>query len=120
MSKTLMWIGEPLIERRFAKSDDNGSFVRRVREPSLKKVAGDPEGESGSPFGLLGSRFEVVGARGLRSQDRLPPQLGNGMTLDLTDAFCGDSPDRTNISELGLTAVDESVTAAYDVGGTLV
>ena len=42
------------------------------------------------------------------------------MTLDLTDALCGDSPDRTDIGELGLTAVDESVTAAYDVGRTLV
>jgi len=42
------------------------------------------------------------------------------MTLDLTDALCGDSPDRTDIGELGLTAVNESVTAAYDVGGTLI
>jgi len=42
------------------------------------------------------------------------------MALDLTDALCGDSPDRTDISELGLTAVDESVAAANDVGGPLV
>jgi hypothetical protein len=34
----------------------------RLREPSLKRK-GDPEGESGSPSGLLVSRFEV-GARG--------------------------------------------------------
>jgi hypothetical protein len=84
------------------------------------KKGGDPEGESGSPLGLLGSRFEVVGARGLRSQDRLPPQLGNGMALDLADALCGDTPDRTDISELGLSAVDESVAAANHVGGALV
>ena len=77
-------------------------------------------GKSGSPLGLLGSLFECRGARGLRSQDRLPPQLGNGMALDLTDALCGDTPDRTDVSELGLTAVDEAVAAANDVGGTLV
>jgi hypothetical protein len=104
---------------RLAKSDDDASFPARLREPSLEK-GGDPEGESGSPLGLLGSRFEVVGARGLRSQDRLPPQLGNGMTLDLTHALCGDTPDRTDVSELGLTAVDESVAATNDVGGALV
>ena len=40
---------------RFAKRDDNGSSQRRVREQSLQqKCAGDPEGESGSPLGLLG------------------------------------------------------------------
>jgi len=112
------WVA--LQRRRFAKNDDNGSSRRRVREASLKRKGGDPEGESGSPLGLLGSRFEVVGAWGLRSQDRLPPQLGNGMTLDLTDALCGDTPDRTDIGELGLTAVDESIAAANDVGGALV
>jgi hypothetical protein len=42
------------------------------------------------------------------------------MTLDLTDALCGNSPDRTDISELGLTAIDESVATAYDIGGTLI
>ena len=93
---------------------------RRDCGSRASKRRGDPEGESGSPLGLLGSRFEVVGAWGLRSQDRLPPQLGNGMTLDLTDALCGDTPDRTDISELGLTAVDESIAAANDVGGALV
>ena len=38
------------------------------------------------------------------------------MALNLTDALCGDSPDRADISELGLTAVNESVTSANDVG----
>jgi hypothetical protein len=56
---------------RLAKSDDDASYRRDcvsraqtggVRDPSLKRK-GDPEGESGSPSGLLVSRFEV-GARG--------------------------------------------------------
>jgi hypothetical protein len=42
------------------------------------------------------------------------------MAFDLTDALCGDAPDRADVSELGLTAVDESISAPYDVGGTLV
>ena len=104
---------------RLAKSDDDASSPARLREPSLKK-----KGRSGGgiriALGAAGKSLEVVGAWGLRSQDRLPPQLGNGMTLDLTDALCGDTPDRTDISELGLTAVDESIAAANDVGGALV
>src|SRR5688572_19114759 len=40
------------------------------------------------------------------------------MTLDLTNAFCGDTPDRTNISELGLTSVDKPVAATSAVAGT--
>ena len=47
---------------RFAKHDDNGSSLRRVREASSNKRA-IRRGKSGSPSGLLVSRFEV-GARG--------------------------------------------------------
>jgi hypothetical protein len=113
---------------RLAKSDDDASYRRDcvsraqtggVRDPSLKRK-GDPEGESGSPSGLLVSRFEVGARGGLRGQDRLTPQLGNGMALDLPDTLCGNSPDRTDIGELCLTAIDESVPATYHIGGTLV
>ena len=42
------------------------------------------------------------------------------MALDLTDPLCSDSPDRADIGQLGLTAVDEAVSAANDVGGAFV
>ena len=52
-------VGERRREERarflFAKSDDDADSLRGVRKPSPKrKSAGDPEGESGSPLGLLG------------------------------------------------------------------
>ena len=90
--------------------------LNTVCERSTNKE-GDPEGEAGSPCGLLES---LLRAGVLRSQHRLPSQLGNGMPLDLTDALCGDSPDRADIGKLCLTAVNESIPAAYDVGRTLV
>ena len=42
------------------------------------------------------------------------------MTFDLTDSLGGDSPDRTDISQLGLAAIDKTVTTADDVGGPLI
>ena len=42
------------------------------------------------------------------------------MTFDLTDPLSGDSPDRTDVGQLGLAAIDKTVTTTYDVGGPLV
>ncbi len=85
------------------------------------KKGGDPEGGIRIALGAAGkSCFELLARGGLRSQDRLPPQLGNRMALDLTDPLCGDSPNRADIGQLGLAAVDEPVTAANDISGALV
>jgi hypothetical protein len=85
------------------------------------KRRGDPEGGIRIALGAAGkSCFEVLARGGLRSQDRLPPQLGNRMALDLTDSLCGDSPNRADIGQLCLTAVDEPVTTAHDISGALV
>ena len=47
---------------------------RRVRERSTKNQ-GDPEGESGSPFGLLVSRCEVPLCGGYAARTDLPRSL---------------------------------------------
>ena len=88
---------------------------------SRAQKGGDPEGGIRIALGAAGkSCFELLARGGLRSQDRLPPQLGNRMALDLTDPLCGDSPNRADIGQLGLAAVDEPVTAANDISGALV
>ena len=59
---------------RLAKSDDDADSPARLREPSLKQK-GDPEGESGSPCGLLVSRYVVGLCGGYAARTDLPRSL---------------------------------------------
>ena len=52
MSECLCENGKLPPSEALAKHDDNGSSLRRVCERSTKQE-GDPEGEAGSPCGLL-------------------------------------------------------------------
>ena len=116
MSECLCENGKLPPSEALAKHDDNGSSLRRVCERSTNKRA-IRRGKPDRPVGCWKSMLRV-GV--LRSQHRLSSQLGNGMPLDLADALCGDSPDRADIGKLCLTAINESIPAAYDVGRTLV
>ena len=74
MSETPAVYGQTQSRRRFAKSDENGSSLPRARaEP--QKNQGDPEGESGSPCGLLVSRCEVPLCGGYAARTDLPRSL---------------------------------------------
>jgi hypothetical protein len=108
-------LGIHAAKHRYASIDIDSS-LRRVCERTKKQ-----RGRSGGGSRIaLWAAGKVCCASGLRSQHRLPSQLGNGMPLDLADALCGDSPDRADIGKLCLTAVNESIPAAYDVGRTLI
>ena len=104
--------------RQRAASWASGSEqLNTVSERSTKQRGRSGGGRPDRPVGCWKG---LLRAGVLRSQHRLPSQLGNGMPLDLADALCGDSPDRADIGKLCLTAVNESIPAAYDVGRTLV
>src|SRR4051794_38982558 len=95
----------------------------------MRREDGQRSGRSEGPDKNLRAARKIRTARrsenalaGRRSggENRLAAQLGDGVSLDLANSLRGDAPERSDVGELGLPAVDEAVAATYDIGGTLV
>src|SRR6478735_3380334 len=95
-----------------------GSRIRLPGRPHIRppprtrpQTRRSPPPESGDG---LRTRQVLNGSGG---EDRLVPQLGDGVPLDLTNALGGDSPDGADVGELGLATVEQTVAATDHVRG---
>jgi hypothetical protein len=95
---------------------------RRIRAPCASEQAKKGPIRRGVPDRPVSCWGRRVGWRrgGLRGQNRLAPQLGNRVPLDLADTFGGNAPEGTDVCELGLPAVDQPVAPTDNVGRPLV